>query len=80
MVLFLDYCLIVSFLLGILASDPCQSPLEVGQHVLHGLGPLLLAVELHLHGEGVPVGRVADPPLLQTCYRCLTMLRSGDGI
>ena len=43
-----------SFLLVVLAGHPGQSPLEVGEHVLHGLGPLLLTVELGLDGEGVP--------------------------
>ena len=36
---------------GVLAGDPGQAPLEVGQHVLHGFGPVLLAVELSLDGE-----------------------------
>ena len=42
-----------SFLLVVLAGHPCQSPLEVGQHVLHGFGPLFLRVELSLDREGV---------------------------
>ena len=42
------------FRLGVLAGHPGQPPLEVGQHVLHGLRPLLLAIELGLDGEGVP--------------------------
>ena len=64
MVLFNDYCLIFSFLLGILASDPCQSPLEVGQHVLHGFRPLLLGVELHLHRVSGPRSWIPDLALL----------------
>ena len=40
----------------IFGCNPGQAPLEVGQHVLHGLGPLLLAVELHLHWVRIPRG------------------------
>ena len=29
------------------SREPGQSPLEVGQHILQGFGPLLLHVELH---------------------------------
>ena len=43
-----------SFLLVVLAGHPGQPPLEVGQHVLHGLRPLLLTIELSLHRKCVP--------------------------
>ena len=50
--------------LGVLGGHPGQAPLEVGQHVLHSLGPLLFAVELNLDGVGVAGGRVLDLALL----------------
>jgi hypothetical protein len=55
---------LLSVLLGVLGGDPGEAPLEVGEHVLHGLGPLLLAVELHLDGVGVPGAGVLHLTLL----------------
>ena len=37
-----------------LGGDPGQAPLEVSQHELKGLCPLLLRVELGLDGVGAP--------------------------
>ena len=58
------WCRGCSRLAGILRRHPGQSPLKVGEHVLHCLGPLLLAVELDLDGEGVAGGGVLDLPFL----------------
>ena len=49
-----------SFLFGVLAGDPGQTPLQICQHVLHRLGPVLLAVELDLDRVCVAGGGVTD--------------------
>ena len=48
-----------------LGGDPGQAPLEVRQHELEGLCPLLLRVELGLDGVGAPTAtRVLNLTLL----------------
>lgn len=46
-------------------GDPGESPLQVGEHELEGLGPLLLRVELGFDGVGTAAAaRVLDLALL----------------